>query len=143
MDGSFWYRRAADGVLICHVGIVLFVVLGLVFTFVGGALGWRWVSNRWFRGAHLALIFIIVGQAWGGVVCPLTTWEMRLRRAGGQKAYDETFIAHWLGELLFISAPSWVFVVSYSGFGLLVLASFWWVPVRWRGENRHCCVGAL
>lgn len=75
---------------------------------------------------------MIVGQAWAGVVCPLTTWEMGLRRAAGQAAYNETFIAHWLGQLLFMSAPAWVFVVAYSAFGLLVLLSLWWVPVRWR-----------
>jgi hypothetical protein len=132
MDAPAWYRLAADAILVTHVGIVLFVILGLVLTLIGGVLGWRFVRNRWFRVTHLGLIFIIVGQAWGGIICPLTTWEMRLRVAGGQRAYDETFIAHWLGELLFFSAPGWVFVVCYTAFGLLVLASFWWVPVRWR-----------
>lgn len=132
MDTQAWYRLAADGVLIAHVGIVLFVVLGLALTLLGGALRWRWVSNRWFRGVHLLMIGVIVAQAWGGVVCPLTTWEMRLRGLGGQRTYDETFVAHWLGNLLFVHAEPWVFIVAYSAFGVLVLLSFQWVPVRWR-----------
>lgn len=63
MDTQAWYRLAADGVLIAHVGIVLFVVLGLALTLLGGALRWRWVSNRWFRGVHLLMIGVIVAQA--------------------------------------------------------------------------------
>jgi hypothetical protein len=135
MDAQVWYRLAADTVLVVHLGIVLYVILGLGLTLLGGALGWGWVRNRWFRGLHLVLIGVIVGQAWGGLICPLTTWEMRLRVAGGQQAYDETFVAYWLGELLFFDAPAWVFAVCYSAFGGLVLLSLWWVPVRWRGVS--------
>lgn len=62
----------------------------------------------------------------------MTTWEMRLRGLGGQRTYDETFVAHWLGNLLFVHAEPWVFIVAYSAFGVLVLLSFQWVPVRWR-----------
>jgi hypothetical protein len=120
-------------VLVVHFGVVMFVVMGLVVTLAGGVFRWRWVRGRWFRAVHLATIGVIVGQAWLGVVCPLTTWEMALREAGGQQRYDDTFVAYWLGRLLFFEAEPWVFAAAYSGFGLLVLASFWWVPVRWRG----------
>lgn len=134
MDTQAWYRLAADGVLIFHVGIVLFVVLGLVLTLLGGFLKWPWVRGRLFRGLHLLMIGVIVAQAWGGIVCPLTTWEMRLRRLGGQdhRTYGETFIAYWLHKLFFFTADPWVFIAAYSAFGVLVLLSFWWVPVRWR-----------
>ncbi len=141
MSGEAWYRVAADVVLTVHVGFVLFVIVALLLTLIGGVLGrlgfrgWGWVRNRWFRGAHLLAIGVVVGQAWLGLVCPLTTWEMRLRVAGGQRAYDETFMAHWLGRLLFFQAEAWVFIAAYSAFGLLVLLSLWWVPVRWRGRR--------
>ncbi len=128
------YRALADMVLTLHVGVVLFVVGGLVATLLGGAMRWRWVSNRWFRAAHLACIVIIVMQSWLGVVCPLTDLEMWLRVKGGQRAYDESFMAHWLGRLLFIEAPPWAFVLAYTAFGAAVLASLWLVPVRWVGE---------
>ncbi|MEO0515193.1 MAG: DUF2784 domain-containing protein [Planctomycetota bacterium] len=131
MDRQALYRLAADAMLVTHVGIVAFVIGGLLLTLLGGALGWSWVRNRWFRGLHLLTILIIIAQAWLGIVCPLTTWEMQLRRAAGQQTYDETFIAYWLGNLLFIDAAPWVFITTYSAFGGLVLLSLWWVPVRW------------
>ena len=136
MDQAAWYRWAADAMLVVHVGIVLFVLLGLVLTLVGGALGWRWVHGRFFRGLHLMIIGVIVGQAWAGVICPLTIWENDLRERAGQTRYDETFVQHWLSQVLFFDLPSWVFVVGYSAFGLLVLLALWWVPMRWRGAGR-------
>ena len=135
MDTSAWYRLAADAMLILHLSIVLFALLGLLLTFLGGWRRWRWVRSVSFRAAHLLLILVIVGQSWLGIVCPLTTWEMQLRRAGGQQTYDETFVAHWLGQLLFFTAPPWVFITAYSAFGTLVLLSFWVVPMRW-GKKR-------
>jgi hypothetical protein len=121
------YRLLADAVLAVHVGFVAFVVVGLVLVFAGGALGWRWVRNRRFRGLHLAAIAVVVAQAWLGVVCPLTTLEMALRRRAGDAAYAGSFIAHWMEELLYFDAPVWVFVVAYTVFGAVVVGSWWWV----------------
>ncbi|MEM9418229.1 MAG: DUF2784 domain-containing protein [Planctomycetota bacterium] len=136
MDSAAWARLAADAMLLLHIAVVLFVILGLLLTLLGGALKWQWVRNRWFRGLHLATIAVIIGQAWLGIICPLTTWEMQFRRAAGQEAYDETFVAYWLGNLLFIEADPWVFIVAYSTFGGLVLLSLWWVRVRWLNKPR-------
>lgn len=118
----------ADLVLSLHVGFVLFVVLGLVLTLVGGACGWAWVRNRRFRFGHLLAIGIVVAQAWLGVICPLTTLEMGLRQAGGESTYQGSFITHWLGELLYIEAPAWMFTAGYTAFGLLVVLSWRLVP---------------
>ncbi|MEM1027354.1 MAG: DUF2784 domain-containing protein [Planctomycetota bacterium] len=131
MDAAAGYRLAADAMLLLHVTVVAFVILGLVLTLLGGCLKWHWVRNRWFRGVHLLFIAVIVAQAWLGIVCPLTTWEMQLRQAAGQQTYDETFVAYWFGNLLFIEAEWWVFAIAYSAFGGLVLVSLWWMPVRW------------
>ena len=70
----------------------------------------------------------MVLQAWLGKICPLTTWEMMLRRRAGDAVYEGAFIAHWFGEMLYFEAPLWVFAVVYTGFGLLVLAC--WYKVR-------------
>ena len=131
------YRLAADLVLAAHVGIVAFVILGLLLTVVGGLAGWGWVRNRWFRLAHLATIGVVVVQAVVGVVCPFTTWESQLRELGGQTGYgDLSFVAYWLRSVLFFDAEPWVFILGYSLFGLAVLAALWFVPVRWRGGRR-------
>ncbi len=118
----------ADIILIFHVLFVAFVVVGLLAVYAGYFLGWRWVRNRVFRIAHLFAIGYVVVQAWLGVLCPLTIWEMALRTKAGATTYSGSFIQHWLQSLLYYSAPEWVFIVVYTLFGSLVLAS--WFVVR-------------
>ncbi|TVP90427.1 MAG: DUF2784 domain-containing protein [Pseudomonadaceae bacterium] len=127
MSGQLPLLWLADFILVVHVLFVLFVVCGLLAIYLGYALNWQWVRNRYFRLAHLAAIAIVVLQAWLGVICPLTTWEMALRDAAGEATYAGSFIQHWLQQLLYYSAPDWVFVLLYTVFGSLVLASWWLV----------------
>lgn len=70
-----WYRVAADVVVLVHVAYIGYVVVGLVAIVVGLALRREWARGFWFRTLHLAMIAIVVLEAWAGVVCPLTTWE--------------------------------------------------------------------
>ncbi len=131
------YRLAADALLLLHVGFVVFVVLGLVLIWIGGGLGWSWVRNPWFRIAHLIGIAVVVLQAWLGQICPLTIWEMALREKAGDATYAGSFIAYWLQELLYYNAPMWVFAVCYTVFGLLVVASWYFVrPRPFRAPSR-------
>lgn len=114
-----------------HVLFVAFVVFGLLLILIGRPLGWGWVRNWWFRVAHLAAIGIVVVQAWLGVICPLTTLEMELRREAGDTTYTGTFVSHWLQSILYYQAPPWVFAVCYTVFAALVVASWYWVrPAR-------------
>jgi len=136
MELDFLYLLAADILLFTHSAFVAFVVFGLLLLFIGKALSWAWVRNFWFRAAHLVAIAIVVIQSWLGVTCPLTIWEMQLRAKGGGAVYDEWFIAHWLDTLLYYQAPQWVFVVVYTVFGALVLASWYWVRPRSRVKRR-------
>ena len=117
----------ADAMLVIHVSFVLFVVIGQVLIFIGKLLTWAWVRNFRFRITHLTAIAIVVLQSWLGLVCPLTLWEMNLRENAGDVVYAGSFIAHWLEQLLYYRAPEWVFLVSYTLFGLLVIASWYWV----------------
>ncbi len=118
----------ADVILVIHALFVVFVVFGLVAICVGHVYKWHWVGNRLFRIGHLSAIAIVVVQSWIGVICPLTTWEVALRESTGGEAYSGSFIQHWLQSLLYYSAPEWVFIVLYTGFGSLVLASWFLVP---------------
>lgn len=117
----------ADTILVIHVLFVAFVVIGLLAIYLGYWLNWRWVYNRTFRIIHLCAIGYVVVQAWLGVVCPLTTWEMALRAEAGTATYAGSFIQHWLHRALYFTLPAWVFVVVYTLFGGLVLASWWLV----------------
>jgi len=126
----------ADAILLLHVGIVAFVVLGQLAVLVGAWRRWAWVRNFWFRLVHVLLMVFIAVQAWLGALCPLTTWEQRLRTLAGQTSYRESFIEHWLSRLIFFEAPWWAFVAAYTGFAALVVATWWWVPPR-RSHYRH------
>jgi polyferredoxin len=118
----------ANTVLVVHVAVAAFVVVGLVLAVAGNLGGWRWVNNFWFRVAHLAAIFVIAAEAWLGWVCPLTTLEMWLRSQGGEPTYGGGFVEHWLQRLLYYDAPPWVFVLGYSVFACLVLAAWLYFP---------------
>ena len=111
----------ADAILVIHFAFVLFVVFGFALILLGLLARWRWIHNRVFRVTHLAAIGIVVVQAWFGQLCPLTLWENELRRRAGQPDYPETFVAHWLHQILFYQAESWVFTAGYTCFGGLVV----------------------
>ena len=130
MNSQTLYQLAADLVLFLHVSFVAFVVLGLLLIFAGKAFGWSWIRNPWFRWAHLAAIVVVVVQSWLGVICPLTTLEMALRSRAGESVYPGAFVAHWLETMLYYDAPQWVFAVCYTAFGVLVIASWFWIRPR-------------
>jgi hypothetical protein len=130
MESQALYSLVADAILVTHVLFVAFVVLSLILIFVGKFLSWPWVRNPWFRVTHLLGIGVVVLQSWFGVICPLTIWEMDLRSKAGETIYEGFFITHWLNELLYYQAPSWVFVACYTAFGGLVLASWFLVRPR-------------
>jgi len=130
MDSPAFYAFAADAVLALHFLFVLFVVFGLVFIFTGKVLSWSWVRNPWFRLLHLLAIGTVVLQAWLGVACPLTIWEMQLRVLAGDTSYSGSFIAHWMETLLYYRAPAWVFTLIYTIFATIVAASWIWVRPR-------------
>jgi uncharacterized protein DUF2784 len=124
------WRILADMVVAFHAAYVAFVVFGLAAILAGHAMGWRWVRNFYFRAAHLAAILFVCAEAVAGVACPLTTLENALRLRAGEFGYRGDFIGHWLDWMIFYDAPPWVFTGIYLGFGGLVLATFWLVPIN-------------
>ncbi len=124
--------RLADLVLVLHVCIVAFVVLGAAAIWLGRWRRWAWVRGYAWRVTHLLLMVFIAGQAWLGALCPLTLWEQALRRHAGQLAYEESFIEHWLTRVIFFQAPWWMFAAAYSAFAAVVLLAWFKVPPRRR-----------
>ena len=118
------YQLLADLVLMLHFSIVAFVVGGLVLVVIGNFRSWHWVNALWFRLAHLGAIAVVVAEVWLGITCPLTTLEMGLRAQARATTYSGSFIEHWFQRMLYYDVPSWVFVVGYSLFGLLVVATW-------------------
>ncbi|KUM52264.1 hypothetical protein AR688_00925 [Rheinheimera sp. EpRS3] len=128
MSQASWYILLADTLLVVHFLFVLFVVFGLVAIYCGYGLHWRWVKNRTFRILHLIAIGIVALQSWLGLICPLTIWEMALRDQAGAATYSGSFIQHWLHQLLYYTAPDWLFMLLYSVFACLVLVSWFLLP---------------
>lgn len=126
----------ADALLVLHVGVVAFVLLGAAVIPIGAWRDWRWVRGFRWRLAHVLLMGFIAAQAWLGALCPLTTWEQALRRHAGQTVYAESFIEHWLSRLIFFQAPWWVFVAAYTAFAALVVLAWVKVPPK-RAHSRN------
>ena len=116
----------ADAIVVVHFAIVVFIVGGLLLTWIGAPLGWRWVRNPWFRYLHLGAIGFVALEAVVGVACPLTVWEDALR--GG--ARPDSFVARWVHRLLFYRAPEWVFTLAYAAWAAATLATLALVPPR-------------
>jgi hypothetical protein len=116
----------ADFLVVLHFALVAFIVGGLLLTWIGAALDWRWVRNRWFRYLHLGAIAYVAAEALLGIACPLTVWEDLLR--GGVR--PESFVARWVHRLLYYRAPEWVFTAAYLLWALATLATLRLVPPR-------------
>ncbi|MEO8132450.1 MAG: DUF2784 domain-containing protein [Betaproteobacteria bacterium] len=132
MNDFLPYQILADAVLSLHVGLVAFVVGGLILIIVGNLRGWHWVNALGFRIVHLVAIATVVAEAWFGVVCPLTSLEIWLRVKAQATTYAGSFIEHWLQRILYYEAPAWVFTLAYTLFGLAVVAAWWYFPPRFR-----------
>jgi hypothetical protein len=124
------YQLLADGVLLLHFAVVVFVIGGLAAVLVGNAAGWRWVNGWWFRVAHLLAIGVVVVQSWLGQHCPLTILESWLRMQAGAEAYERSFIEHWVQRIIYYDIPLWVFTLVYTAFAALVVLAWWRYPPR-------------
>jgi hypothetical protein len=94
-------------VAVFHGATVLFMV-------AGSLLALRWPRVLWL---HVPVALAILGLYLTGSDCPLTDWELRLRRLAGEPGYRGGFIGHYLTEPLGfpIHAPS-------TQAGILVIA---------------------
>lgn len=86
-----YFRFAADGVLLLHLAFILFALFG-------GALATRW---RWMPLVHLPTAAWAFFVELTGRVCPLTYLENELRIRAGQSGYQESFIEHYLLDIIY------------------------------------------
>lgn len=119
----------ADLILVLHLLLALFIVGGLLLTWIGPRQRWRWVKNYWFRSAHLFAIIFVAAETLLGVVCPLTTLEDMLR---GNNTSAQGFIERWVGRVLFYDLPVWIFNLGYLTFAALTIHAWRRVPPQKR-----------
>ena len=121
----------ADLVLLLHFALAAFIVAGIVGTWLGWALGWQWIRRRGFRLAHLAAISVVAAEALLGIACPLTVWEDNLRGGPGSRS----FVARWVGRLLYYDLPEWVFSALYVSAAAATILAWWLVPPQPRPRS--------
>jgi len=109
----------ADLILLVHVALAAFIVLGLPLVWIGAWLGWNWTRNRTWRYAHATVILVVAAEALAGSICPLTRWEDALR-AG---ADSRSFIGRWMTRLLYYDFPEWAFTLAYVVYAAATLAT--------------------
>lgn len=128
------YVLLADLTVAVHAGFVFYVVFGQVVIVAGWIKHWLWPRNLVFRLTHLGAIGFVAMESWLGIACPLTTLENHFRGLSGSEIYQMSFIGYWLNKLLFYNLPEWVFVLVYSLFFFLVVATFIAYPPRLRRQ---------
>jgi hypothetical protein len=126
------WRVMADIVVAIHAAYIAFVGVGFAAIVIGSKASWGWVQNFYFRAVHLVMILLVCTETIVGTTCLLTRLENALRLKGGETGYARDFIGYWLDWLIFYDARGWVFAGVYLIFGMLVLLTLWFVPVRWR-----------
>ncbi len=122
----------ADFVLVAHFVFVLFVVVSLPIIWIGITLKWAFIRKPTFRLTHLAAILFVAGESLIGITCPLTVWEHELR---GMES-EQSFIQHWLHQILFYDFPEYVLTSIYTLFALLVLITYKLAPPIFDKKNR-------
>lgn len=125
---------AADLVLVLHGLIVAFNVGALPVIWLGYFRKWHFVRQPFFRIAHLVLVGFVTAEAALGLICPLTLLENRLRQGPDSgSVYQESFIGHWLGRLLYWDISPAALAMMYVVFFALVVWAFILVrPARLR-----------
>ena len=122
----------ADLILVAHACIVVFVIGGTAYIWLGASRNWVGVRSPAFRYAHLGIMLFVAAEAVLGMVCPLTRWEDMLRGDGSQTG----FVARWVGRLLYYDFPGWVFTLVYLIFAAALLVTLVLIPPRQARRRR-------
>ena len=120
-----YFRLAADGVLLVHLAFILFALFG-------GALAARW---RWMPLVHLPTAAWAFFVELTGRICPLTPIENDLRIRAGQSGYTQSFVEHYLLDLIYPSGLTRELQFALAATVVVVnLAIYAWLAWRWRGK---------
>ncbi len=117
------FRMAADGVLLLHLAFILFAVVGAVMV-----VRWRWIAVVHLPAAAWAIFVELTGRA-----CPLTYLENQLRIKSGRSGYAESFIEHYVLDIIYPPGLTEETQFALAGVVLAVnIALYAWVFSRRR-----------
>ena len=87
------YSFLADLLVVFHLVFILYVIAGALLIF-------KWPKTLWL---HLPSCFWGMNVEFTGWFCPLTPWEIQLRRLAGEEGYTGSFIEHYLIPIIYPS----------------------------------------
>jgi len=85
------YLFAANGILIIHLGFILFAVFGGALVFY----------KKWMIWLHLPAALWAAVIEMSGKICPLTPLENHFRIMAGRTGYETGFIHHYLLSIVY------------------------------------------
>ena len=91
MAEAIMFRVLADGLVVLHLGFILFVIFG-------GLVVALWPKAIW---AHIPCAVWGITIELSGFICPLTSMENYLRLQAGQSAYSGDFIIHYIEPVIY------------------------------------------
>lgn len=122
-----FFRFAADGVLLLHLFFILFALFG-------GALATRW---RWMPLVHIPMAAWAFFVELTGRICPLTYLENYLRMRAGQSGYTESFIEHYLLDVIYPSGLTREVQFLLAATVIFVnIGIYAWPVIRRRSQRR-------
>lgn len=84
-------KTLADGLVLAHLGFVVFVVFGALAVV-------RWPRLAWVHVPAVVWAILVEVHAW---ICPLTPWEQALRERAGSGTYRGGFVDHYVMPVLY------------------------------------------
>ena len=109
------YSFLADLLVVFHLVFILYVIAGALLIF-------KWPKTLWF---HLPSCFWGMTVEFTGWICPLTPWEIRLRRLAGEEGYSGSFIEHYLIPIIYPSGLTRAVQMLLGGTVLIVNLSLY------------------
>lgn len=113
-------------ILILHLAVILFVVIGFPVALI--------TNHRAFRLIHAGVLAFITLLMILGIPCPLTILE----ETSAGESYEGSFIATWLNRIIYVEwfTPQTVFIIDMI-FAALVFSSFWWKPLARKSADEN------
>lgn len=126
-------RILADGVVMLHLGFILFASCG-------GLLSLRWKRAAWL---HLPAVLWAAAIEFRRGICPLTPLEQGLRRAAGEAGYGGSFIEHYLVPIIYPAGLDERLQYILGALVIVInLAVYGWVLFRRHHRATQQAVGA-
>ena len=120
------YSFLADLLVVFHLVFILYVMAGALLIF-------KWPKTLWL---HLPSCFWGMTVEFSGGICPLTPWEIQLRRLAGEEGYTGSFIEHYLISIIYPSGLTREVQMVLGGSVLIVNLSLYTLILIKRGKRK-------